>query len=86
MHIKYFINDFWPYRRLVLMYKKTKEFDTKTEIIKTEEFIEKQADDDKELNGIYGILRGREFVKVDEPQRANTQKNKTREFEAPVMG
>lgn len=58
----------------------------KTEIIKTEEFIEKQADDDKELNGIYGILRGREFVKVDEPQRANTQKNKTREFEAPVMG
>lgn len=32
---EYFINDFWPYRRLVLMYKKTKEFDKKTEIIKT---------------------------------------------------
>lgn len=31
---EYFINDFWPYRRLVLMYKKTKEFDRKTEIIK----------------------------------------------------
>lgn len=32
---EYFINDFWPYRRLVLIYKKTKEFDKKTEIIKT---------------------------------------------------
>lgn len=32
---EYFINDFWPYRRLVLMYKKTKEFDKKTDIIKT---------------------------------------------------
>lgn len=32
---EYFINDFWPYRRLVLMYKKTKELDKKTEIIKT---------------------------------------------------
>ncbi|SDA57174.1 tetratricopeptide repeat protein [Methanobrevibacter millerae] len=32
---EYFINDFWLYRRLVLMYKKTKEFDKKTEIIKT---------------------------------------------------
>lgn len=31
---EYFINDFWPYRRLVLMYKKTKEFDKKTDIIK----------------------------------------------------
>ncbi|WP_296892821.1 lipopolysaccharide assembly protein LapB [uncultured Methanobrevibacter sp.] len=31
---KYFINDFWSYRRLVLMYKKTKEFDKKTDIIK----------------------------------------------------
>ena len=32
---EYFINDFWPYRRLVLMYKKTKELDKKTDIIKT---------------------------------------------------
>lgn len=32
---EYFINDFWPYRRLVLMYKKTKEFNKKTDIIKT---------------------------------------------------
>ena len=32
---EYFINDFWPYRRLVLMYKKTKELDKKAEIIKT---------------------------------------------------
>ena len=32
---EYFINDFWPYRRLVLMYKKTREFDKKTDIIKT---------------------------------------------------
>ena len=32
---EYFINDFWPYRRLVLMYKKTKELNKKTEIIKT---------------------------------------------------
>jgi len=32
---EYFINDFWPYRRLVLMYKKTKNFEKKTEIIKT---------------------------------------------------
>ncbi len=29
-----FINDFWPYRRLVLMYKKTRQFDEKTNIIK----------------------------------------------------
>lgn len=32
---EYFINDFWPYRRLVLMYKKTKNFEKKTDIIKT---------------------------------------------------
>lgn len=32
---KCFINDFWPYRRLVLMYKKTRQFDEKTNIIKT---------------------------------------------------
>jgi len=32
---EYFVNDFWPYRRLVLMYKKTREFDKKTDIIKT---------------------------------------------------
>lgn len=31
---EYFINDFWPYRRLVLMYKKTKELNKKTKIIK----------------------------------------------------
>ena len=31
---KYFINDFFPYRRLVLMYKKTKEYDKKVNTIR----------------------------------------------------
>ena len=32
---EYFANDYYPYRRLVMIYKKTKRFDKKTEIIKS---------------------------------------------------
>lgn len=34
LHHKYFINDYYPYRRLVILYKKTREFDKKVNIIR----------------------------------------------------